>query len=200
MKVENLEVAKEEVSKELAALKKGIKKGYITKRKALTRELFAIYGHLKYGGKIVDLHKSMKKAGLLKTINAPRLAVIQGGTKWCYLHKKRNGGAIFSTERKDWHVYIKKDDVVLPADTFVWKNEDHLRTLAPIIPPRINVEISARIIPYHYYIIFETESWAKAPLPPRDPILATRLSKLLFGVLATWDLTELERNIILGRV
>lgn len=200
MKVENLEVAKEEVSKELAALKKGIKKGYITKRKLLTRELLSIYGHLKHGGKIVDINKSMHKAGLLKTMNAPRLAVIQGGAKWCYLHKKRNGGAIFSIERKDWHVNINKDDVVLPADTFTWVNQEHLRTLAPIIPPRINVEISARIIPYHYYIIFEVESWAKAPMPPRDPILAMRLSKFLFGVVATWDLTKLERNIILGRV
>jgi len=44
----------------------------------------------------------------------------------------------------------------------------------------------------------EVEKWK--PLPPKDPILLKRLTPNLFGVLATWDLTNLERAIIRGRI
>lgn len=45
---------------------------------------------------------------------------------------------------------------------------------------------------------WEVEKWK--PVPPRDPILVKRLTPNLFGVLATWNLTELERAIIRGRI
>ncbi|MEM3580897.1 MAG: hypothetical protein QXQ64_06505 [Candidatus Bathyarchaeia archaeon] len=42
------------------------------------------------------------------------------------------------------------------------------------------------------------EKWE--PVPPRDPILVKQLTPNLFGVLATWDLTPLEKAIIRGRI
>ena len=35
---------------------------------------------------------------------------------------------------------------------------------------------------------------------PRDPMLLKKLTPNLYGVLATWNLTELERAIIRGRL
>ncbi|MBA7492029.1 hypothetical protein ES702_02578 [subsurface metagenome] len=204
MKVETIEVSKQEVKTELAALKKGIKEGYLSKRSGLTRDLLSVYGHLRYGGAIIDIFKTMEKTGL-KNDDCPNLAVVQANAKHCFLWKKKSGGAIFSVGAKGWYdTKTLKEDVELPPETFSWQDLENrcFKTIAPLIPPRILVEVSARIIPYHYYIIFEAEEWVKTrpKSPPRDPILCKRLTKNLFGVLATWDLTELERNIIRGRV
>lgn len=46
--------------------------------------------------------------------------------------------------------------------------------------------------------LLNVEKWK--PVPPRDPILVKRLTPNLFGVLATWDLTKLERAVIRGRI
>jgi hypothetical protein len=50
-----------------------------------------------------------------------------------------------------------------------------------------------------YHVLFEVERWAKAPLPPGDPALLRHLRGDLYVVLGTWDLTALERAIILER-
>ena len=202
MKVENLEVPREEIETELENLKKGIKEGYISRRQKLTRELFAIYGHLQKGGQIVDIPVTFSKTGLRNT-DLPKLGIVPVNAKCCYLYKQRNGGAIFSAENKQnsWNLYARGNDVELPPDTFRWKELENNRwkTLAPIIPPRVNVEICARLIPENYHILYEVEAWTVST-PPRDPILGKMLTKNLFGVLATWDLTELERKIISGRI
>jgi len=202
LEVENLEVPTKEIETELENLKKGIKEGYISKRQKLTRELLGVYGHLKHGGKIVDLPRTFAKSELRKE-DLPKLGIVPANGKYCYLYKKRSGGAIFSSERKTtWGTpYAKGNDVELPPDTFRWKDLENSRwrTLAPIIPPRIYVEICVRIVPENYHILYEVETWSISN-PPRDPILGKMLTKNLFGVLATWDLTELERKIISGRV
>lgn len=204
MQVEEIQVSKEAVEKELEALKIGIREHYISKRNKLVRDLLSVYGHLKYGGAIIDLFETFSKIGLKEDGN-PKLAIVPSNAKWCYLYKKRNGGAIFSIENKGrWETTVKKSlgDVELPPETFQWKDLEKRRfkCASPIIPPRINVQISARIVPYHYHILFEVEEWSKNPVPPRDPILGKLLTLNLFGVLATWDLTELERKIIRGRL
>jgi len=201
LEVEHLKVPKEEIERELENLKKGIKEGYISRKQKLTRQLFGIYSHLRHGGKIVDIPLSFSKTGLREEIDLPKLAIIPVGAKYCYLYKRRNGGAIFSSERKSWQIYAKGNDVEVPPDTFRWKALDNQRwkTLAPIVPPRVHVEIAVRLIPENYHILYEVETWSVST-PPRDPILGKMLTKNLFGVLATWDLTELERKVIAGRV
>lgn len=204
MQVEEIQVEKEKILSELEALKKGVKEHYISKRSKLVRDLLAVYGHLHHGGKIIDIFETFHNVGLKKDGN-PKLAIVACDAKWCYLYKIRNGGAIFSKENKGrWGVSAKKTigDIKLPPETFTWKDleESRFKCASPIIPPRINVQISARIVPYHYHILFEVEEWSRNPVPPRDPILGKMLTPNLFGVLATWDLTELERKIIRGRL
>jgi hypothetical protein len=52
-----------------------------------------------------------------------------------------------------------------------------------------------------YFILWEVEQWADRSLTspaPRDPYLLTRIAGDLFGVVAEWDLTDLERSIMQG--
>lgn len=210
MQVEELVVEKKEVEQELESLKTAIKEGYISKRTTITRDLLAVYGHLKHGGKIIDLFQTFRKVGLNENGN-PKLGIVQYGARYCYLYKKHSGGAIFSNENKtSWQVYANKSngDVEVPGDTFEWTEDlnesgnNRWKTVAPIIPPRVLTIASAKLTPQNYHVLFEAELWAKSkpPAPPGDPILGKMLTPNIFGVIATWNLTELEKIIIKGRL
>ncbi len=208
MELEELQVERQEVERELETIKQAIKDGYITRRTALARDLMAVYGHLKHGGKIVDIYKAFHKAGLDED-GHPKLGISSFDSKWCYLYKKKNGGAIFSNENKDsWTVYAVKGigDTQLPADTYEWGEKfsegTRFKCVAPVVPFRVISIASVKLTPQHYHVIFEPEVWSKSkvPTPPGDPILGKMLTPNIFGVIATWDLTELERSIIRGRI
>lgn len=210
MELETIEVDRQQVESELESIKQAMKEGYISKRTALARDLMAVYGHLKHGGKVVDVFKAFHKAGL-DSDGHPRLAIVSFDARMCYLYKKGNGGAIFSKERKERHrVHAVRNigDVELPPDTYTWEKDERgnlphrrFKTLAPVVPPRVIAIASAKLTPQYYHVIFEPEMWVKSkvPPPPRDPILGKMLTPNIFGVIATWDLTELERSIISGR-
>lgn len=212
MEVENLEIPASEVKKELETLQKGIDEGYISKSSKLVRDLLEIYKHLENKGKLIDIYSAFKKAGLTEH-GHPRLAIVRADATFCHLYKKKNGGAIFSRERKDqWaqHASFKEGDIELPSETYTWQlnkkgklEERFWKTVCPMILPRIAVAISAKIVPYHYHILFEAEYWAsdpEPPRPPRDPILGRMLTPNMFAVYATWNLTDLEAKVLLGKL
>lgn len=207
MEIQELIVGKQEIEKELEHLKHAIKEGYISKRTTIARDLLAVYGHLQHGGKIIDLFKIFHEHGLKD--GHPKLAIVQFNARYCYLYKKNNGGAVFSNENKrQYHVYANKSngDIELPPDTYEWGEilEQGLRwkTVAPMVPGRVLTIASTKLTPQYYHVLFEVDVWAKSkpPTPPRDPILGKMLTPNIFGVIATWDLTEIERTIIKGRL
>lgn len=208
MEVTEILVEKREIEEELVALKQAMKEGYISKRSVLARDLMAVYRHFKYGGKLIDLYETFRATGIDKDTH-PKIAIVQFGAKFCHLHKKRNGGAIFSNAPLPWTTSANKSngDIVIPADTFEWnvktiKGEHKWKCVAPIVPPRVVLIASAKLTPQHYHILFEPEEWtiSKPAQPPGDPILGRMLTPNIFGVIATWDLTDLEKTIIKGRI
>jgi len=200
-----IKVAKEDVARELAELQEAIKKGFITKQNAIVRDLLKVYGHIQHGGEIIDIAPTFKKAGLDED-GHPRLAIVRSDAKFCYCAKKNNGSAIYSRdELSEWRPHPRKTsgDLLLPPATFQWLNntDRYIKTAVPIIPARVYLAVSTRLLPEHYHILFEVESWKKhEPQPPRDPILGKLLTQNLFGVLAHWELTDLEAKILEGRL
>lgn len=207
MRIEELQVVKAEVEQELADLEKALEKGYISKKNKIVQDLLQVYAHLKYNGKIVDVNLAFSKVGLDGNQD-PKLAIVRADARFCYLYKYNHGGAIFSKEPyTNWRTYPKKGigDIKLQVGAFAFADLDdetrYRKTVVPFIPPRVNLAVSTRILPQHYHIIFEPASWSKSePRPPRDPILGKMLTANLFGVLATWELTELEAKIVEGRL
>lgn len=208
MKVDYLQVEQAQLEQELADLKQAVTEGFISKRDAITKDLLAVYGHLQHGGSLIDLFDAFHKTGLRPDDGNPKLAIIPCDARVCYLYKRKDGSAIFSKTNKAYgtpHQVKGEGDIKLPPETFEWTESGKVRfkCASPIIPPRIAVQVSARIVPNRYHILFEPENWAESkepPLPPRDPILGRMLTPNIFGVLATWDLTELERSILKGRL
>jgi len=212
MQVEELSLPRKQAEEEFNALKETFKRNAKLRKEEIRKDLLAVYGHLRHGKKIVDIYESFKKAGLNKD-GDPRLAICRADGKQCFCLKVEDGSAIFSMKRLDrWNRTPRKTygDVRLPSGIFQWLPKDStlpvsmyniknqvVQCLVPIIPAKILVkEVRASLRNFH--VLWEVEEWK--PVPPKDPILLKRLTPNLFGVLATWDLTPLERAIIRGRI
>jgi hypothetical protein len=97
------------------------------------------------------------------------------------------------------HTYID-----LPTDSFPRRSAKwgrHFAAMTPLVPihlrpkPRQGNPQGALA---NYHILFEAE-WR--PVPPKDPLLLRRVGQAdLWVVLAAWDLTEVERAVLAGRL
>lgn len=72
--------------------------------------------------------------------------------------------------------------------------------LVPMIPLDARPKTG---IPENSYILWEVERWADRSLdvaPDIDPYLLKHISGPLYAIIAQWDLTDLERSILGGRI
>jgi hypothetical protein len=75
--------------------------------------------------------------------------------------------------------------------------------LVPMVPPEVAAKVHGRSSLARYHILWEVDHWSETPLgaqPPRDPYLLRRIGHDLWAVVAEWELTELERLVMAGRV
>ena len=203
MEIEQLTVSKKKAQDEFQALKQAFKTNRKLKSQQLYLDFQKVYGHLQHGGKVIELSESFKKAGLNKD-GDPKLAIVRADSKIVVCGEHSDGSATYYHDRqtfdiiqKWWKLQGDKHDIDLPQDTFQFPNPRRKTTPVPIIPPKILIK-EVKLLLRNYHIIWEVEAWK--PIPPRDPILVRRLTGNLFGVLATWNLTKLERAIIRGRL
>jgi hypothetical protein len=165
--------------------------------------LMQAYKHLARGTAVIDLQAAMTQAGSKLfdgcPIPLPCLAIVASDAPECFLELEVDGAARFSTSK--WATGRKKV-TRFPARTFpiapddrreFWRQSSQV-TMTPIIPPQLR--------PKHdlagYRTLWEVEAWKKEP--PKDPMLLKPLGGMLYAVLATWDLTEMERAVLRGRI
>lgn len=153
------------------------------------------YRALAKGLHIIGLVRVMKMAGLRED-EWPKLAVTRSSAPKVFCQRYHDGSACFQThDRLRWRC-PKSERVLLPSGTFptAIKAEFHtVSTVVPMIPPHLRPKHNLA----NYLTLWEVESWT--PEPPRDPMLLQHLGGWLYVVLATWDLTELERAVLGAR-
>jgi hypothetical protein len=216
MEVEQLAIPKKRASEEYEAYKKELQYS----KTQFNKDMLSLYAHMKHGGKVIDLWEGMKLAGLNKD-GDPKLAICRADSPrvqfyrkfrqaWInnnYVDAESDGGIFKSMHRQTngHHTYFE-DDVKIPKGFFpVWSKDAQtnkfihrdVETITPIIPAKILNPLRSHKIE-NYHILWEVDEWK--PIPPRDPILLKRITPNMFLVLATWDLTELERAVIRGRL
>jgi hypothetical protein len=72
--------------------------------------------------------------------------------------------------------------------------------MVPIVPPKHRPRRGSLLD--RYLVLWEVDEWrwtSMRPPAPRDPALLQHLAGDLYAVLATWDLSELERLVLSGR-
>jgi hypothetical protein len=164
--------------------------------------LMQAYKHLARGTTVLDLQAAMTQAGskLFEgcPIPLPCLAIVPSDAPECHVSLDREGGARFATAR--W-VTARRKSVRFPAGTFpiaidlpvFWRHNEH-STMTPIIPPALRPKHNLA----NYRTLWEVEQWKAEP--PKDPMLLKPLGGMLYAVLAVWDLTEMERAVLRGRI
>ena len=162
--------------------------------------LMQAYKHLARGTVVLDLHGVMKEAGTKLfpdcPVELPVLAIAPSDAPTCFLRMTDDGSARFSTET--WP-RSRRRTTILPAGTFPKVKPEALyrlrdqSTTVPIIPPALRPKFNLA----NYRTLWEVEAWTAEP--PKDPMLLKPLGGALYAVLATWDLTDIERAILRRR-
>jgi hypothetical protein len=158
-------------------------------------EIQRVYDAIQKGRMVVRALASITAAGLGPDY-LPKLAIVRADAERCSLYLKGDGGARFSVNGwqpdRNHRCYID-----MPAGSFALspgKLHRHWEAMVPIVPihqrPKRGLE--------NYHILFEAE-WSK--VVPKDPMLLRRIGHSdLWVVLAAWDLTEVERAVLAGRL
>lgn len=167
-----------------------------------------VYNQLKSGRKIIDISKVMAEGGI-NTRNEPKLAIALSSQKEVRCEYFYTGRVQFLNNKPSRYrnnfEFKRKIDIeisnvfpeILPlpgTKRQPWDNSKSMTAPVPQIPaslrPKGNLD--------NYYTLWEVEEWKQ--VPPKDPYLLRRINPLIFVVIAAWDLTELERAVMKGRM
>lgn len=160
------------------------------------------YLELARGHKVIDLVETMRQAGCFAIDHMPKLAIARADQTRVTCHRARWGSqpTTFGPTtrsgrigRGDRSLYFNFAEGVFPNLPEGLKNDVIRTAMVPSIPISLRPAHQLR----RYHILFEAV-WQ--PVPPVDPMLLRRLSANLFAVVAVWDLTDLERAVLNGRL
>lgn len=147
-------------------------------------EIERIYRQIARGKKVISVRDSISAAGFDER-NRPLLAIARADDVECYA-KVETGTVWYSHTRG----YSKRAfQLSIPAAVYKSGQSYSLRAAIPRIPPQhrpIKAELS------NYHILWEAD-WEELP---RDPMLLKRIGKDAWVVLAAWDLTDVEINVL----
>lgn len=164
-------------------------------------EIRKAYRLLSKGQLIVQAIASIKAAGVDEK-GYPKLAMARADAKHCHLSINRRGGgtmadASWVRSRAAW-----RHQVEFPGGSFPTRAWDfdanrfslNGKAIMPIIPADIRPKRALE----NYHVLWEAE-WT--PTPPVDPYLLQRIGRSdMWIVLGMWDLTEVERAVLAGRI
>jgi hypothetical protein len=158
------------------------------------REIAHAYQLLAQGRVVIRALESIRVAGLGADM-LPKLAIVRADATHCYLNSREDGGGRMATKR-----WVKSNEIRcfidFPSGTF--PGVAHNRFLYEAMTPLVPVAIRPRRGLENYHILFEAE-WSRTV--PKDPMLLRRIGAGdLWTVLAHWDLTEVERAVLAGRL
>lgn len=194
-----LEISKDEATERLAEYEQMI----TSERTAEDAAIAAGYRAAARGLPVISLQRSIIAGGFHGN-SLPKIAVIRADVTECFV-RWQNGNLIFS-DRDDWYVNrgalvgAHSVRVAVPGDNQPTLAPGDLRrvysgsTVVPLIPPRHRPR-PRRLRGCH--ILWEVDEWGW--IPPRDPALLRHIRGDLWAVLATWDLTDLERAVLAQR-
>lgn len=148
----------------------------------------------------------------------PRLAIARGDARFVFTLGIASDGSVSFTDRLQpwWNYRSGYFDLAtgfdLPAE-FVWAHPSGRRVDAwtreawaaqvPIVPlaTREKAGLAVNANMRSYAVLWEADDWRwmRDPAPTRDPALLRHVAGDIYAVLATWDLTEIERLVLSGR-
>jgi len=160
------------------------------------REIVAGLVALVAGKQVISLRDVIRDGGR-NEIGQPKLAVMWADARWCYLDVGYMGRHLtFSVSQRAGNArQFHWSDIFEPMEGT--RSPWGYRSQVPPIPPQHRPAQSAL---RGFAVLWEVEQWERAPRPPGDPALLRPITADLWSVEATWDLTDLERLVLGGRI
>lgn len=169
------------------------------------------YKVLAKGQQVLHLPKTLRAGGVegldvkkrwgagRMVVTLPRLAVARANRTTVWTSGINRDGACTMQTKRDPHVNNRFDVLRFADGTFDSGDPDEsswqprIRAVVPNIPPRLRPRTGLG----NFHVLFEAE-WGLDPQPPVDPALLRQIGGDLYAVIATWDLTEIERAVLSG--
>lgn len=169
-----------------------------------TREdqaILAGYRAAARGLPVISLPRTITAGGWHKD-SLPKIGIAPADATECFV--RWDSGDLVFADREGWNVNrgalvgAHSVRVAVPGDDRPFRMPGMAKwagsAVVPLIPPRIRPR--ARRL-RHLHILWEVPEWK--PVAPADPALLRHIRGDLWAVLATWDLTELERLVLSQR-
>jgi hypothetical protein len=198
-----MNIAVVEVSREVAEAQ--LEKYRAQNRKQYDeRDALIIKGYeaVKKGRQVIQLTESFRQAGL-NARGFPALAIARADAANAWLRSWwQSTDAILMPDVDGYEPrgqgMITDHAVRIPAGVIplegrcALKNWAAARSIVPVIPPEYRPAT-----PHTYHVLWEAEWIINRPRVSKDPALIKYIGGDLWAVLGTWDLTELERAVML---
>lgn len=199
MNLGTITIDRDEARERLAEYERAIKED----RNAEDEAIAMGYRAAARGLPIIRLSECMDRAGCFDN-GLPKIAVVRADATECWV----SAGGSTSTEGRN---LLRFSDISHPDDRGALVGRHHVRTtqavpsythnrrwrgqtVVPLVPPRYRPR-RPRLAKCH--ILWEVEEWSN--VVPVDPALLRHIRGDLWAVLATWELSELERAVLAGR-
>lgn len=160
--------------------------------KPIDLEIERVYRLISQGKKVIRALASIREAGV-NEYGLPLLGIARADAERCYLTIRHDGSARMSSDVQ-WITgnTARSRYFEFPTGLFARKHRT-AEAIVPHIPPDVR---PARGLA-NYHVLFEA-NWKD--IPP-DPMLLRRIGKGdLWLVCAAWDLTEVERAVLMDRI
>jgi hypothetical protein len=170
-------------------------------RTAEDNAIVSAYRAAARGLSVISLSAAITAGGFFEN-GLPRIAVCRADARTCLVQRSWYGNELtfYDQDADTWRRYTAlvgghtvKVRVSLP-EPVNQKTRTNATTVVPPIPPRFRPK-RARLASHH--ILWEVEKWDLTP--PHDPALLRHIRGDLWAVLATWDLTDIERHVLAQR-
>lgn len=182
MNVESLQVTQEQAVEAVKAYRAGRER-----HDALDKEILRIYRAIAAGKTVISVHDAIRAAGV-DEFGRPRLAIMRADQEAVRCDAWHSEKVTFMSQMRSTAADLKFE-IAWPnrAKTGVFNS---LWALLPRIPPQYRPAVLS-----DYHLLWEAD-WTAIP---RDPYLLKRLGKDAWAVVAAWDLTSVEMNVLRAR-
>lgn len=171
-------------------------------RNAEDEAILAAYRAAARGLQVISLPEVISAGGMHDN-DLPRLAIARASETMCNVTRSGPDLIYDTPDPARWDVprnrgaLVGKRTVRVRVGPIPWHRGSmwHGSAPVPLIPPRHRPR---RYRLSRCHILWEVETWS--PVPARDPALLRHIRGDLWAVLAAWDLTEIERAVLAGRL
>lgn len=177
-----------------------------TERTREDERIRAGYRAVARGLPVISLSQTIAAGGYFDN-GLPRIGIVHADTTTCWVYRENRRDRtdfVFTPAHAGFHQDVNRGALVNLNSTRVnvprEESHDNWRTqrgssVVPSIPPSHRPRRNRLHL---FHILWEVESWEILD-PPHDPALLKWIGGDLWAVVATWDLSELERAVLSGR-